>query len=134
MCMGVVHDYMSLILLMLDFYLTVPSAPQDVTVVTQGFTSLTLSWTTPQSPNGIILNYTVRIHYRDYGCIIFLLQIKYNDKVVVVAVEDAKPTIVLSQLSTDTTYEISVSATNNAGEGVYSNIITTNTLSRGELH
>ena len=39
----------------------VPSAPQDVTVLSQGFTSLTLTWTTPQSPNGVILSYTVRM-------------------------------------------------------------------------
>ena len=62
------------------------------------------------------------------------LQIKYNDKVKVIAVEDAKPTFILSQLSTDTTYDISISATNNAGEGIYSNIITTNTLSGGVLY
>ena len=61
------------------------------------------------------------------------LQIKYNDKIVIIAVEDVKPTFVLSQLPTNTTYEISVSATNNAGEGVYSNIITTSTLSKSML-
>ena len=36
-----------------------PSAPQNVTVLSQGFTSIVLTWTTPQSANGIILNYTV---------------------------------------------------------------------------
>ena len=63
--------------------------------------------------------------------VLFWLQIKYNDKVKTIAVEDVKPAFVLSQLSADTTYDISVSAANNAGEGIYSNIIITNTLSRG---
>ena len=58
-----------------------------------------------------------------------MLQVKYNDNILVVAVEDAKPSFTLSQLLIDTAYNISVSAINSAGDGSYSNIITTNTLS-----
>ena len=60
-----------------------------------------------------------------------MLQIRYNDEVKVAAVEDVNnPSVILSELPTDTIYNIRVSATNNAGEGSYSNIITTNTLSK----
>ena len=61
------------------------------------------------------------------------LQIKYNDEVKVVAIKDVRPSFILSQLLTDTTYNISVSATNSAGEGSYSDIITTRTLSKSML-
>ena len=31
-------------------------------MLSQGFKSLTITWNTPQSPNGIILHYTVRVY------------------------------------------------------------------------
>jgi len=61
-------------------------------------------------------------------------QIKYNDKVKVVPVEDAMPTFILSQLPEGTDYVISISATNSAGNGIFSNIVTTSTLSKGALY
>jgi len=64
---------------------------------------------------------------------IVALQIKYNDQVKVLAVNALDPSVVLSQLPTDTIINISVSATNNAGEGNFSNIITTKTLSKSEF-
>ena len=63
-----------------------------------------------------------------------LLQINYNDEIEVVTIEDLSPVYTLSPLLTDTVYNISVSATNSAGEGNYSNIITTSTLSEGVLN
>lgn len=65
--------------------------------------------------------------------LILIIQIRYNDGVKNVDVEDVNPPVILSQLPTDTVYNIRVSATNSAGEGSYSNTITTNTLSKGML-
>ena len=59
------------------------------------------------------------------------MQIKYNNEAKVITAEDLSPLFILSPLLIDTVYNISVSATNNAGQGNYSNIITTTTLSKG---
>ena len=67
------------------------------------------------------------------SCYFVLLQIKYNDEIKVVTVEDVDPVVILSPLLTNTVYSIRVSATNSAGGGNYSSIITTSTLSNGVL-
>ena len=61
------------------------------------------------------------------------MQVKYNNEAKVITAEDLSPLFILSPLLTDTVYNISVSANNNAGKGNYSNVITTSTLSKGTL-
>ena len=61
------------------------------------------------------------------------MQIKYNNEAKVITAEDLSPLFILSPLLIDTVYNISVSATNNAGQGNFSNIITASTFSKGTL-
>jgi len=90
-------------------------------VVDKGLMSLSVTWDTPELPNGIITHYTVSIvvnkAYIEIMANFFISQVKYDNHTKTVAVEDVKPSVMLSQLQPDTSYNITVSASTAIGEG-----------------
>ena len=105
-------------------------------VISKDQTSISVTWSTPQSPNGVITHYTVSSDLYSWSCSLNCKnlspssQVKYDNHTRRVEVEDVKPSVVLSQLIPATPYNITVSANTAVGEGESISII----VSTGIIH
>ena len=94
-------------------FLKGPAAPGSLMVVGVTDTIVTLSWMTPDPPNGIINQYQVQYRRSDS-----------SDGYVSVNTSPPTLTYTVTGLTTNTEYEFRVRARTGHGRGVFSNMIT----------
>ena len=94
-------------------FLKDPAAPGSLMVVDVTNTTVTLSWMTPDPPNGIINQYQVQYRRSDS-----------SDGYVSVNTLPPTLTYIVTGLTTNTEYDFMVRARTGHGHGVFSNIVT----------
>ena len=94
-------------------FLTVPTAPRSLMIVDVTDTTVTLSWMSPDPPNGIITNY--RVQYRSDRSSYIQIDTNTNDLTY---------TYTVTGLSTNTEYDFRVRAYTVVGRSYRSNVVT----------
>ena len=95
-------------------FLSVPTEPESLTVVNVTDTAVTLSWTPPDPPNGIITQYEVQ--YR-----------RVSDNYTSLQPLNTNLTRTVTGLTIGTQYEFRVRARTTVGYGSFSNVVTATT-------
>ena len=94
-------------------FLKDPAAPGSLMVVDVTDTTVTLSWMTPDPPNGIIDQYQIQYRRSDS-----------NDGYVSENISPSTLTYTVTELTTSTEYDFRVRARTGHGRGVFSNMVT----------
>ena len=102
-----------IILIVGVFYLTVPNAPRSLMIVNVTDSTVSLSWMSPDKPNGIITQY--QIQYWKYDSI---------TKFTSLNISNAKLTYTVSGLTSNTEYVFRMIAFTVVGHGTFSIEIT----------
>ena len=97
------------------YFLTVPTAPRSLMIVDVTDTTVTLSWRTPDPPNGIITQYQVQYRIANSGD-------SFGNNEVNTTTTDLTYTV--TGLTTNTEYDFRVRAFTVVGRGRPSNIVT----------
>ena len=110
-----VHIHCTLLnFLCTPYFLTVPTAPRSLMVVDVTETTVTLSWMSPDPPNGIITNYQVQYRRSDSSSPDYTsVDTMTNDL-----------TYTVTGLSTNTEYDFRVRADTVVGRSEPSNVVT----------
>lgn len=98
--------------------LSVPSAPQNVTAVRTDVRSLTISWNAPSSTNGTIIKYAIQLS-KDNGVTWYFIPTPLGSATTHIANIGFGP----GQI-----WKVRVSATNNSGQGPYSDASNVNAV------
>lgn len=93
-------------------FLTVPTAPRSLMIVDVTDTTVTLSWMSPDPPNGIITNYRVQYRRSDSS------SPDYN------SINTNSLTYTVTGLTTNTEYDFRVRADTVVGRSDPSNVVT----------
>ena len=93
--------------------------PENLTIISVTSSSVSLSWTEPSEPNGLILYYEVEVRNS-------LAEDEYYNETC------SESPCTINELDECTNYSFSVTAVNKAGKGQYSDVQTDSTLSGGE--
>ena len=97
---------------MLILFPLVPSVPRDLNVIVTGPTSITVSWSSPSSPNGILLHYNVVLEREIDG------SFEPHEMATVPAIEgEDSYSLPFNELLAFTLYRIAVSAETRIGAG-----------------
>ena len=96
-------------------FLTAPTPPRSLMIVDVIDTTVTLSWMSPVSPNGIIINYRVQYKRSDSS------SPDYNS----IDTMTADLTYTVTGLTTNIEYDFRVRADTRAGHSDPSNVVTT---------
>ena len=94
--------------------LTAPTAPRSLMVANVTNTTVTLSWTSPDTPNGIITQYQIQYRKNDGG-----------SKFISLNITNADLTYTVTELTSDTEYVFRVRAFTVVGHGPLSDEVTT---------
>ena len=106
---------------LLNFTYSAPSEPNSVVAVNSSSTSITVSWTAPSMPNGMIRGYTVTYYRSEVG----MSDMAQED------VTSDITSIELSGLEIFTNYTIFVEAFTTVGVGAPSDVVTVVTSEDG---
>ena len=96
--------------------LTAPSAPRSLMVANVTNTTVTLSWTPPDTPNGIITQYQIQYRKNDSGS---------GSKFTSLNIANADLTYTVTELTSNTEYVFRVRAFTVVGHGPLSSEVTT---------
>ena len=94
------------------YFLTAPTPPRSLKVVNVTDTTVTLSWMSPDPPNGIITNYQVQYRRSD------------SSSYTSIDTNTTDLTYTVTGLMTDTEYVFRVRADTQAGRSYPSNVVT----------
>ena len=96
------------------YFLTVPTPPRSLMIVDITDTTVTLSWMSPDPPNGIIINYRVQYRRSDSS----------SPDYTSIDTNTTDLTYTVTGLSTNTEYDFRVRADTVAGRSYPSNVVT----------
>ena len=111
--------HISIFIYILLCFLTEPEMPTSLRVVDVTYTTITLSWSPPDMPNGIIMDYHLQYRRANSSSLYFIL-----------LPIDNQLTRTITRLSPSTEYDFRVAATTIVGRGLYTGLVTTITLGK----
>ena len=100
-------------------FLTEPGMPTSLRVVAVTYTTITLSWSPPDMPNGIIMDYHLQYRRANSSSLYYIL-LPIDDQL----------TRTVTGLSPSTEYDFRVAATTIVGRGLYTGLVTNITLGK----
>ena len=105
-------SFLSFLFMLCMYFLIAPTAPRSLMIVDVTDTTVTLSWMTPDPPNGIIDQYQIQYRRSDS-----------SDGYLSENISPPTLTYTVTGLTTNTEYEFRVRARTGHGRGVFSNMV-----------